>query len=82
MSLGIDPLMPTFEIPKDEGPDKRMSLKDAVHRFILPGDSVPVAYSDARPNAALLQMVRQFAATLPALTLSTPGLGSVQHALM
>lgn len=62
--------------------DKRMSLSDAVSRFVRPGSSVHLAYADARPNAAVLEIVRRFRGTDPQLTLSTAGFVSVQNALV
>lgn len=61
---------------------KTMALTEAVERFVHPGDVVHVAYSDARPNAALMQLVRRFAGTAPKLSLVTAGLVSVQHSLV
>lgn len=67
-----------------DGPDvdKVMPLAEAIRRFIRPGTALHVAYSDARPNAALLEIARQFDGTSPELVLSTSGLVSVQHALV
>jgi acyl CoA:acetate/3-ketoacid CoA transferase alpha subunit/acyl CoA:acetate/3-ketoacid CoA transferase beta subunit len=59
-----------------------MTLVEAVSQYIEPSSSIHVAYSDARPNAALLEIVRQFVGRSPNFTLSTAGLVSVQHALV
>ncbi len=59
-----------------------MSLADAVRRFVRPGMTVHVGYSDARPNAAQIEMVRQFAGKNTGITLVTAGSVGVQHALL
>ena len=62
--------------------DKVMPLAEAIRRFVRPRSALHIAYSDARPNAALMEVVRQFNGTSPELVLSTSGLVSVQHALV
>jgi acyl CoA:acetate/3-ketoacid CoA transferase alpha subunit len=62
--------------------DKRTSLSEAVRNLVKPGAWIHVAYSDARPNAALLEIVRRFRGTDPRFTLSTAGLVNVQNALV
>lgn len=69
-------------IPANEGHDRRTTLADAVATHVRPHDTVHVAYADARPNAALHQIVRRFAGTDPGLTIVTAGLVSSQHALL
>ena len=59
-----------------------MTLAEAVSQYIEPSAGIHVAYSDARPNAVLLEIVRQFAGRSPNFSLSTAGLVSVQHALV
>jgi acyl CoA:acetate/3-ketoacid CoA transferase alpha subunit/acyl CoA:acetate/3-ketoacid CoA transferase beta subunit len=61
---------------------KVMSLEQAIPQFVQPGDTVHVVYSEARPNAALMALVREFAGKHPRLSLVTSGLVSVQHALV
>jgi acyl CoA:acetate/3-ketoacid CoA transferase alpha subunit/acyl CoA:acetate/3-ketoacid CoA transferase beta subunit len=62
---------------------KVMSLAEAIERFVHPHCVVHAAYSDARPNAALMQLVRRFASVEdPALSLVTAGMVSVQHSLV
>lgn len=68
--------------PEKAGASKVVSLQDAIRTWVRPGDAVHLAYSDARPNAAVMEMVRRFDGTNPELTLSTSGLVSVQHALV
>jgi acyl CoA:acetate/3-ketoacid CoA transferase beta subunit/acyl CoA:acetate/3-ketoacid CoA transferase alpha subunit len=71
-----------FALRRDEGSSKVMDLADAVSKFVKPESTLHVAYSDARPNAALMEVARQFAGTKPDFTLVTSGLVSVQHALL
>lgn len=64
------------------GVDKVMPLSQAIGSLVRAGASIHVAYSDARPNGALLELLRQFDGTDPGFELSTSGLVSVQHALV
>jgi acyl CoA:acetate/3-ketoacid CoA transferase alpha subunit len=68
--------------PASFGTDKVMSLSEAVRTLVRPGTALHLAYSDARPNAALMEVVRQLDGTDPGLVISTAGLVSVQHALV
>jgi acyl CoA:acetate/3-ketoacid CoA transferase alpha subunit/acyl CoA:acetate/3-ketoacid CoA transferase beta subunit len=61
---------------------KRCSLESAVARFVRPGDHIHLAYSEARPNAAVLALCRQFAGSNPRFTISSGGLVSSQAALV
>jgi acyl CoA:acetate/3-ketoacid CoA transferase alpha subunit len=61
---------------------KVMPLERAVRTLVRPRDVVLAAYTEARPNAALMQLARTFAGTDPQLTLVTAGMVSVQHALV
>jgi len=76
------PLERRFALPRDEGSSKIADLSVAIGDLVRPGDTVHVAYSDARPNAALLQLARTFAGTDPQFTLVTAGMVNVQHALI
>ena len=71
-----------FDLPIQEGPDKVVDLSVAIRSHIAPRSTVHVAYSDARPNAALMEMVRAFAGRSMELRLVSAGLVSVQHALI
>ena len=71
-----------FALRSNEGTSKVMDLAAAVSTFVKPGCTIHVAYSDARPNAALMEVARQFAGTKPDFTLVTSGLVSVQHSLL
>lgn len=61
---------------------KVMPLADAVRRFIRPGMTLHLGYSCARPNAATLEVVRQFAGREPGFTVSCGGLVSSQAPLV
>ena len=80
MSALLSPV--NFEIPSNEGRDKRSTLASAVTAHVRPRDVIHIAYSDARPNAAMNELVRQWAGRDPELTLVTAGLVSSQHALV
>lgn len=67
--------------PEKSGASKVVSLSDAIRTWVRAGDAVHLAYSDARPNAAVMELIRTFDGTDPGLTLSTSGLVSVQHGL-
>ena len=71
-----------FDLPVDEGPDKVVDLATAIRAHVTAGATLHVAYSDARPNAALMEVARAFAGTSPGLTLVSAGLVSVQHSLI
>jgi len=71
-----------FDLPPDQGRAKTMALADAVRRFVRPGMALHVCWSQARPNAALLELVRQFAGRDPKFTLSCVGFANSQVALV
>jgi acyl CoA:acetate/3-ketoacid CoA transferase alpha subunit/acyl CoA:acetate/3-ketoacid CoA transferase beta subunit len=71
-----------FELSAEEGQSKVMPLADAVRLFVRPADTIHVAYTDARPNALLLELVRAFVGTDPRFTLVTAGLVNIQHSLV
>lgn len=71
-----------FTVADDEGRSKVTTLAAAIRAHVRPHDVVLSAYSDARPNAALLELARAFANTSPHLTLVTSGLVNVQHCLI
>jgi acyl CoA:acetate/3-ketoacid CoA transferase alpha subunit/acyl CoA:acetate/3-ketoacid CoA transferase beta subunit len=71
-----------FALRENEGSSKVTSLHDAVRAHVRPHDTVHVAYSDARPNAALMELARAFAGTPAHLTLVTAGLVNIQHCLV
>lgn len=61
---------------------KIVPLAFAIEKYIEPQDTVLAAYTNARPNAALMQLARSFAGKDAELTLVTAGMVSVQHALV
>ncbi|MER7003293.1 CoA-transferase [Dactylosporangium sp. NPDC000555] len=73
---------PDFALPVEEGASKVQDLATAVRAFVEPGMTLHVGYSDARPNAALLEIARAFAGRDPGFTLVTAGLVNIQHALV
>jgi acyl CoA:acetate/3-ketoacid CoA transferase alpha subunit/acyl CoA:acetate/3-ketoacid CoA transferase beta subunit len=50
---------------RTSGADKRLTLGEAVRRFIAPGMRLNVAYLQSRPNALVHEIARQFAGTDP-----------------
>ncbi|MBB5167846.1 CoA-transferase [Mycobacterium sp. AZCC_0083] len=71
-----------FDLRVDEGASKLADLGEAIERFVKPGATVHVGYSDARPNAALQELARRFAGTNPQFTVVSAGLVNLQHALI
>jgi acyl CoA:acetate/3-ketoacid CoA transferase alpha subunit/acyl CoA:acetate/3-ketoacid CoA transferase beta subunit len=71
-----------FSLPFNEGTSKLTELGDAINRFVHPGAIVHIGYSDARPNAALQELTRQFAGTDPQFTIVSAGMVNLQHALV
>ena len=72
----------TFDLPVNEGTSKLADLGEAIERFVHPGATVHIGYSDARPNAALQELPRRFAGTDPQFTIVSAGLVNLQHALI
>ena len=70
-----------LEIPLVEGPDKVLSLADAVRRFIAPGQTIYVGTAHGRPGAVVREMVRQWWGQRPEWTLALTGFGSPWTAL-
>lgn len=66
----------------DGGHDKVMELGDAVRQYVDPGMTLHLAFSGGRPNATVMEVVRQFEGLDPGFTISAHGLISVQHALV
>jgi acyl CoA:acetate/3-ketoacid CoA transferase alpha subunit/acyl CoA:acetate/3-ketoacid CoA transferase beta subunit len=71
-----------FDLPVNEGKSKLTDLGQAIERFVRPGATVHIGYSDARPNAALQELTRRFAGTNPQFTIVSAGLVNLQHALI
>ena len=70
-----------LEVPLVEGPDKVMSLGEAVRRFIAPGQTIYVGTAHGRPNALVRELVRQWWGKRPEWTLALTGFGSPWTAL-
>ncbi|MEU6646333.1 CoA-transferase [Saccharomonospora sp. NPDC046836] len=62
--------------------DKRRSLEDAVAEHVRPGMTLHLPFGDARPNALLREVVRQFRGTRPGFTVISTGLLNSQQALV
>jgi acyl CoA:acetate/3-ketoacid CoA transferase alpha subunit/acyl CoA:acetate/3-ketoacid CoA transferase beta subunit len=71
-----------FALREDEGSSKVMDLRTAVRSHVKPGDVLHIGYSDARPNAAIMETVRAFAGAEPRFTVVSAGLVSAQHSLV
>jgi acyl CoA:acetate/3-ketoacid CoA transferase alpha subunit/acyl CoA:acetate/3-ketoacid CoA transferase beta subunit len=71
-----------FDLPVNEGTSKLLDLGEAIERFVRPGATVHIGYSDARPNAALQELTRRFAGRNPEFTIVSAGLVNLQHALI
>lgn len=71
-----------FDVPPQQGASKLMPLAEAIRRHVHPGMALHLCWSDARPNAAVLEIVRQFAGTSPAFTLSSVGIANSQIAIV
>ena len=61
---------------------KVMALPDAIRRHVQPGDTISLAFGDARPNATIQEIVRQFRGRDPRFTVVASGLLSTQQALV
>jgi len=66
----IEPLAPV------EGPDKVMSLPEAINRFTKPGMTLHLCTTHNRPGAVAIELVRAYKGTDPGLTLSCLGFTS------
>jgi acyl CoA:acetate/3-ketoacid CoA transferase alpha subunit/acyl CoA:acetate/3-ketoacid CoA transferase beta subunit len=71
-----------LEVPLVEGPDKVLSLGEAVRRFIAPGQTIYVGAAHGRPNALVRELVRQWWGRRPEWTLALTGFGSPWTALV
>jgi acyl CoA:acetate/3-ketoacid CoA transferase alpha subunit/acyl CoA:acetate/3-ketoacid CoA transferase beta subunit len=70
-----------LEVPLVEGPDKVLSLADAVRRFVGPGQTIYVGAAHGRPNALVRELARQWWGKRPEWTLALTGFGSPWTAL-
>jgi acyl CoA:acetate/3-ketoacid CoA transferase alpha subunit/acyl CoA:acetate/3-ketoacid CoA transferase beta subunit len=69
-------------IPPSEGPDKIMTLADAVRRFTAPGMTLYIGAAHGRPSALLRELVRQWWGRTPGWTVALTGFGSPGTALV
>jgi acyl CoA:acetate/3-ketoacid CoA transferase alpha subunit/acyl CoA:acetate/3-ketoacid CoA transferase beta subunit len=69
-------------IPPSEGPDKVMTLADAVRRFTAPGMTLHIGAAHGRPSALLRELVRQWWGRTPGWTVALTGFGSPATALV
>lgn len=67
--------MPNFELPADEGADRRLPLEEAIKRFVEPGQTLYFAVTHSRPHAALYEVCRQFRGRSPGFTMVMLGIG-------
>ena len=59
-----------------------MALGEAVRALVRPGMALHLCWSNARPNAAVLELVRQFAGQDPGFTISSVGFANMQATLV
>src|SRR5262245_57655377 len=69
-------------IPPSEGPDKVMTLADAVRRFTSPGMTIYIGAAHGRPSALLRELVRTWWGRAPGWTVALTGFGSPATALV
>lgn len=74
--------LPSFALAPDYGTPKVTSLADAVRRQVRAEMALHVCWSDARPNAALMEIVRQFRGRDPRFVVSGVGFANNQVALV
>src|SRR5205814_6661777 len=65
-----------LEIPLVEGPDKVITLAEAVRRLVAPRQTLYLGAAHGRPNALVREVVRQWWGRRPGWTLACTGLGS------
>lgn len=71
-----------FGLAPDHGRSKVMPLADAIRNLVSPGMKLHLCWSSARPNAAVLELVRQFAGKNPGFSLSSVGFANMQAAMV
>lgn len=81
-TLDAAALSASFELAPEHGRSKIMALAEAVRTFVRPGMMLHLCWSNARPNAAVLELVRQFAGQRPAFTISSVGFANMQATLV
>ena len=58
----------------DSAADKRMDLAQAIRRFVRPGMKINPVTMQARPQAAMYELCRQFAGTRPGFEFNSSAL--------
>jgi acyl CoA:acetate/3-ketoacid CoA transferase alpha subunit/acyl CoA:acetate/3-ketoacid CoA transferase beta subunit len=71
-----------LEVPAIEGPDKVVSLAEAIRRHVAPGQTIYVGAAHGRPGALVRELVRQWWGKRPDWTLALTGFGSPWTALV
>ena len=71
-----------LELPLHEGPDKTLTLEEAVRRHVEPGDTLYFGAAHGRSNAAMREIARQWWGKTPGFTLAAVGIGSPWTALI
>jgi acyl CoA:acetate/3-ketoacid CoA transferase alpha subunit/acyl CoA:acetate/3-ketoacid CoA transferase beta subunit len=66
----------------DRSQSKVMPVSAAVRSFVRPGAHLHFGYGGGRPNAAVAEIIRQFAGTEPRFRISAHGFVNTQHALV
>jgi acyl CoA:acetate/3-ketoacid CoA transferase alpha subunit len=69
-------------IPPSEGPDKVVTLAEAVRRLVAPGQLLYLGAAHGRPSALVRELVRQWWGRQPGWTLALTGFGSPWTALV
>lgn len=64
----------TFKIREYEGEDKVMDLRDAIARYVMPGDKIHLAATHSTPGAAVLEIARQYYGKKPDFTIVARGM--------
>ena len=64
------------------GESKVMTLGHAIRQHVRPGMTLHYAYAHARPNALLMELVRQYEGSRPGFTLIAPSIVNTQTALI
>jgi acyl CoA:acetate/3-ketoacid CoA transferase alpha subunit/acyl CoA:acetate/3-ketoacid CoA transferase beta subunit len=71
-----------FDLGRYDGASKLMPLADAIRLHVRPGMSVHLCWSEARPNAALMEIARQFGGRAPVFEVSCVGFANSQAVLV
>jgi len=69
-------------VAPSEGPDKTLTLPEAVARFVRPGQTLHIATTHNRPGAVIYELIRQFRGKNPGFTVSSLGIVGTAVALV